>query len=233
MYLPFSLTHSHLDLEFCLDSTIWVLCVKTICQPLIPHNAILFCAFGGGRKNGKRGLCVSRNPFLKGSQALFCSKTSVIIGFTSWVWMITGIIPRSIQKPHTWSRPEKPQKVVMDCWSVMASIFEDFYTIKARHDLAGYHWPSDMHINTCWGTQSIMQTHKYPPLSSPSMIRPICTSPRPNLFPWDMHMNKYLHSSLHIGTPMTVNTHTAVGPAYAHPLILKHRHIGIAYIHMT
>lgn len=122
MYLPFSLIHTHLDLEFCLDSTIWVLCVKTICQHLIPHNAILFCAFGGGRKNGQRGLCVSRNPFLKGSQAPFPSRTPVIIGFTYWVWMITGIILRSIQKPSTWSRPEKPQKVVMDCWSVMAYI---------------------------------------------------------------------------------------------------------------
>lgn len=37
----------------------------------------------------------------------------------------------------------------------------------------------------------------------------------------------------YIGTPMTVNTHTALGPAYAHPLILKHRHIAIAYIRMT
>lgn len=119
--VPSFFTYTHLDLEFCSDSTICAVCKNHL--PTFDNTQCHFvlCLWWWQEEWAKRSLCFKKS-FLKGSQAPFPSRTSVIIGFTYWVWMITGIILRSIQKPGTWSRPEKPQKVVMDCWSVMAYI---------------------------------------------------------------------------------------------------------------
>ena len=73
-----SLIHTHSHPDFGLGGIIWVLLWKSFTTPdTTQWHFVLGLWWWGDRK---RGLCVSRNPLLKRSQAPFPSRTSVMTG---------------------------------------------------------------------------------------------------------------------------------------------------------